>query len=139
MVPISKQTGLGWTTLSVDDSAGAAQVIKNDVNQFNFATPRAVIDVTGVDAVAFERLLGLADFTIELTGTFNAAATFSHAVFSTVPSSSVERTVSLEIGGKTLAVECLFSDYALTRAASGELTWTAPGSRSSGAAAPTWA
>ena len=136
---MAKQTGLAWTTLSVDDSGTSARDIRNDVNQFNFATPRAVLDVTGVDASAFERLLGLADFTIELQGTFNAASNLSHDVFCTVPSSSVERTVSLGIGGKTLAVECLFSDYALTRAQSGELTWTAPGSRASGAAVPTWA
>ncbi len=136
---MAKQTGLSWETLSIDDSAGAAQDIRNDINQFNFATPRAVLDVTGIDVGSFERLLGLADFTIEVSGTFNSAANKSHAVFSTVPSTSVERTVSLGIGGKTLAVECLFSDYALTRAQSGELTWTAPGSRSSGAGAPTWA
>ncbi|HZO70058.1 MAG TPA: hypothetical protein VFB74_34110 [Kribbellaceae bacterium] len=134
---MAKEPGLGWTTLSVDDSAGAAKAIKNDVTNFQFATPRGVQDVTGVDKSAMERLLLLADFSITLNGVFNDAADFSHAVFKTVPSTSVLRTVSLAVSGQTLNNECLFTDYALTRAASGELTWTAPGVLADGTV-PTW-
>src|ERR1044072_3154205 len=57
-----KLTGLGWTTLSLDDGAASLQDIKNDVTNFNFAMPRGVQDVTGVDKSAYERLLLLADF-----------------------------------------------------------------------------
>lgn len=134
---MAKETGLGWTTLSVDDSAGAAQAIKNDVTNFEFATPRGVQDVTGVDKSAMERLLLLADFSIGLNGVFNDAAGASHAVFKTVPSTSVLRTVSLAVSGQTLANECLFTDYQLTRAQSGELTWQAPGVLADGTV-PTW-
>lgn len=135
---MAKQSGLGWTTLSVDDSAGSAKDIRNDVTEFDFATPRAVQDVTGVDKSAMERLLLLADFSINLNGVFNVAANLSHDVFKTVPSTSVLRTVSLGIGGKTLPNECLFTDYQLKRAAGGELTWTAPGVLADGTV-PTWA
>lgn len=135
---MAKQSGLAWTTLSVDDGAAAAQDIRNDVHEFDFATPRAVQDVTGVDKSAMERLLLLADFSINLSGVFNSAANKSHVVFSTVPSTSVLRTVSLGIGGKTLANECLFSDYQIKRAAGGELTWQAPGVLADGTV-PTWA
>jgi hypothetical protein len=128
---------MGWTTLSVDDSAGAVKAIKNDVTNFEFSTPRGVQDITGVDKSANERLLLLADFSINLSGVFNDAADQSHAVFKTVPSSSVARTVSLAVSGQTLANECLFTDYSLSRAASGELTWQAPGSLADGAV-PTW-
>jgi len=134
---MAKENGLGWTTLSVDDSAGAAQAIKNDVTNFSFATPRAVQDVTGVDKSAMERLLLLADFSIDLNGVYNDAAGASHPVFKTVPSTSVNRTVSLAISGQTLNNECLFTDYALTRAANGELTWSAPGVLADGVV-PTW-
>lgn len=134
---MGKENGLGWTTLSVDDSGGSVQAIKNDITNFAFATPRAVQDVTGVDKSAMERLLLLADFSIDLNGVFNDAAGASHAVFKTVPSTSVARTVSLAISGQTLANECLFTDYALQRAASGELTWAAPGVLSDGTV-PTW-
>ncbi len=135
---MAKETGLGWTTLAIDDSGGSARDIKNDVNSFDFATPRGVQDVTGVDKSAHERLLLLADFSINLTGVFNDASNESHDVFSTVPSTSVARTVTLVVSAQTLPNECLFSDYALTRAASGELTWTAPGVLSDGTV-PTWA
>lgn len=135
---MAKQSGLAWTTLSVDDAAAAAQDIRNDVTEFDFATPRAVQDVTGVDKSAMERLLLLADFSINLSGVFNSAANKSHAVFSTVPSTSVLRTVSLGIGGKTLPNECLFSDYQIKRASGGELTWQAPGVLADGTV-PTWA
>ena len=135
---MAKQSGLGWTTLSVDDSAGSPQVIKNDVTNLQFATPRAVQDITGVDKSAIERLLLLADFTITLNGVFNPSANQQHDVFKTVPSTSVNRTTTLTVGGKTLAGELLYTDYQLTRAASGELTWQAPGSLADGTV-PTWA
>lgn len=136
---MAKQTGLAWTTLNVDDSSGTVRDIRNDITNFQFATPRAVQDVTGIDKSAMERLLLLADFSITLNGVANfAAAPSAHAVFSTVPSTSVNRTVTLTIGGKTLANETLFTDYSLTRAANGELTWSAPGVLADGTV-PTWA
>jgi hypothetical protein len=134
---MAKQSGLGWTTLSVDDAAAAAQDIRNDVTEFSFSTPRAVQDVTGIDKSAMERILLLADFSITLKGVFNTAANKSHAVLKTVPSTSVNRTVSLGIASQTLANECLFTDYSLKRAASGELTFEAPGVLSDGTV-PTW-
>ncbi len=134
---MAKESGLGWTTLSVDDSAGAAQVIKNDVTNFSFATPRGVQDITGVDKSAMERLLLLADFSITMNGVFNDDANFSHAVFKTIPSTSVLRAITLAVSGQTLVNETMLSDYALTRAQSGELTWTVPGVLANGAV-PTW-
>lgn len=134
---MAKEPGLGWTTCSVDDSAGAVKAIKNDVTNLQFATPRGVQDVTGIDKSAMERLLLLADFSITLNGVFNDAADFSHAVFKTVPSTSVARTTTLTISGQTLAPEVLYTDYALTRAQDGSLVWTTPGVLSDGTV-PTW-
>lgn len=134
---MSKQSGLGVTTLSVDDSTGTPQDIRNDVTNWQMSTPRAVQDVTGVDKSAIERLLLLADFSITLNGVYNNAAGKSHAVFRTVPSTSVLRSVAITVNGTTLNNECLFTDYALTRAQSGELTWSAPGVLGDGTV-PTW-
>lgn len=134
---MAKESGLGWTTLSVDDSAGSPQDIKNDVTNFQFATPRGVQDVTGVDKLAYERILLLADFTITLNGVFNDATGKSHVVLKTVPSTSVNRTTSLAVSGQTLAGEMLYTDYALTRAQDGSLTWSAPGVLADGTV-PTW-
>ena len=138
MVKIAKSSGLGWTTLSVDDSAGAAQVIKNDITDLQFATPRAVQDITGVDKSAHERLLLLADMSVTLNGVFNPASNMSHDVFKTIPSTSVNRTVTLTVGGKTLAGELLLTDYPLKRGNGGELTFSVPGMLADGTV-PTWA
>lgn len=135
---MSKASGLGWTTLSVDDSTGSPQAIKNDITNLTFSTPRAVQDITGIDKSANERLLLLADFSVTLDGVFNGGSNAAHAVFSTVPSTSVNRTVTMVVNSKTLPNETLFTDYSLTRAATGELTWEAPGVLADGTV-PTWA
>jgi hypothetical protein len=135
---MAKATGIGWTTLSVDDNSSSQQAIKNDFTNLSFSTPRAVQDVTGVDKTAIERLLLLADMSWTGNGVFNAASNMSHAVFSTIPlANSVTRLVTMVVNGKTLAPTLALTDYQLTRPATGELTWQVPGSLSSGTA-PTW-
>jgi hypothetical protein len=102
-----------------------------------------VQDVTGVDKFAIERILLLADYSVTLNGVFNSAsANMSHAVFSTIPSTSVNRSVELDVIGTTtglpvLVVNCVLTDYQVTRASSGELTWQVPGALADGAV-PTW-
>jgi len=135
---MAKETGLGWTTLEIDDSGGTARDIKNDITNLNFSTPRGIQDTTGVDKSAMERLLLLADFQIQVNGVFNDAANTAHDVFKTVPSTSVARTTTLVVSGQTLPNEALYSDYALTRAADGSLTFSATGQLSDGTV-PTWA
>jgi len=133
---MAKQSGLSWSTLTVDDSTGtSATDIRNDVTNFQFATPRAVQDVTGIDKAAMERLLLLADFSMTLNGVFNAA--LSHDVFKTIPTTSVSRTCIFTIASKTMTAECMLTDYPLTRSASGELTFAVPGVLANGTA-PTW-
>jgi hypothetical protein len=135
---MAKQTGLSWTTFSVDTSAGTVTAIKNDVNSFQFGTPRGVIDVTGVDKAAFERLLGLADFNITINGTANFGVTpAAHVVFLDVSSTSVARTTTLTIGGKTIAPEVLYTDYSFNRGNDGALPFTAPGVLADGTV-PVW-
>ncbi|MFF4834107.1 hypothetical protein [Streptomyces sp. NPDC001315] len=133
---MAKASGLGQTVLSVDTSAGAPTDIRNDVTNWQMATPRGVQDTTGVDKSANERLLLLADMSVTYNGVFNA--TGSHLVFRTVPSTSVARTCTNTVNGVTLAGELLFSDYQLSRSDSGELTWSAPGALADGTV-PTWA
>ena len=140
---MAKTTGLAWTTLGVGDSSNSVQDIRNDCTNLQFAMPRGVQDVTGIDKSAIERLLLLADFSITLNGVFNSTATTSeHAVFKTVPSTSVLRTVNITITGSVAvnlnqASAILFTDYQLSRAQTAELTWSVPGVLGSGAV-PTW-
>lgn len=134
---MAKETGLGWTTCSVDDSSGAAKAIKNDVTNLTFGTPRAVQDVTGIDQSAMERLLALADFSITLNCVYNDATDQMFDVFKTVPSTSVARTVTLVVSGQTLANEVLFTDFPFTRSQAGDLTAAVPGVLADGTV-PTW-
>lgn len=137
---MAKQSGMGWTTLSVDDSAGAVEAIKNDVQSFQFATPRAVLDVTGVDKSAIERILLLADFSITLNTTavnFAASPSFFD-VFKSVPTTDVARTTTLVIAAKTLACEVRYTDFQINRGQDGSLGATVPGVLADGNV-PTWA
>ena len=133
---MAKQSGLGWTTFSVDNAAGTPVDIRNDTTNLQFATPRAVQDITGIDKSANERLLLLADASLTAETVFNPSG--AHTAFSTIPSTSVTRTVSLGIGGKTLAMEMIGTDYPLQRSNSGELTASVPFALADGTV-PTWA
>lgn len=132
---MAKASGIGQTTLTVDDASSTPTVIKNDVTNWDISTPRAVQDVTGVDKSAIERLLLLADCSLTLAGVFNA--TGAHLVFRTVPSTSVARVSTFTVNGVTLAPTVLYTDYKLTRGANGALTYSAPGVLSNGVV-PTW-
>ena len=132
---MAKSTGLGITTLSIDDDAGTPRAIKNDFTNFDIATPYANQDVTGVDKYAMERLPLLADLNGTLNGVFNPAANEGHAVFS--GDLRVARTLTLVVLSQTLAPEVLFTDYKLTRASGGEFTYQAPFVLSDGTV-PTW-
>ena len=134
---MAKESGLGMS-VAIDDSGGTARTISNDLSNIDWATPREEQDITGLDKSARERLLLLADFTVANSGIFNDAANMSHAVFSTVSTTSVARTTTITISGQVLAGELFYTDYALGRSSSGELTWSAPGALAGGAV-PTWA
>lgn len=110
----------------------------NDFTNIQFSTPRAVQDITGLDKSAMERLLLLADASVTFNGVFNPASNMSHDVFKTVPSTSVNRTVTLTVSAKTLAMEMLPTDYALTRGNDGAFTFSVPMVLANGAV-PTWA
>lgn len=129
---MAKEVGFPFT-VSADDPASAPQDISNDITNHNFATPRGVQDVTGVDKSAMERLLLLADFSATLNGVFNPA--LSHLVFRNLDGA---RTLALTISGQVLSNEVLFTDYALTRNQDGSFNWSVPAVLQSGTV-PTWA
>lgn len=133
---MAKEGGMG-TTVSVDDSGGTPRDISNDITNFTLSTPRGVQDVTGVNKSAVERLVLLADASVTHNGVFNDGANASHAVYKTVPSTSVARTTAYNISGQTLSMELLYTDYGLTRGQDGSATWSAPGVLADGTV-PTW-
>jgi len=133
---MAKETGLGWTTLTVENDAAAAQDIRNDVTNLDFATPYGEQDITGIDKFAKERQLLLADFSGTLNSVFNPSANRVHDVMS--GDLRVARTMVIVISAQTLTNDVLFTDYALTRAAGGEFTAQHPFVLQSGNV-PTWA
>jgi hypothetical protein len=136
---MAKTSGLGGI-VQVQDSGLTLRTITNDCTNFTTSTPRAVEDVTGIDKFAHEQLLLLADIAITLNGIFNTAANLSHAVFSTVPSTSVIREFSIQMSNSTpgvLTANCVATDYQITRANTGELTWQVPAQNADGNV-PVW-
>jgi hypothetical protein len=124
----------------VADATQTNQTISDDITEFSLATPRAEQDITGVDVYAHQRLLLLADASVSLKGVFNAAANMSHAVLSTVPSTSVIRAVQITPTASEypyLGFNAYFSSYDVSRANDGALTFSSEGSLADGQT-PTW-
>ncbi len=119
-----KETGIGMT-VTVDDSSPSAQAITNDVTNVSFGIPRNLQDTSGLDVASMERLALLGDGNVDINGVFNDG--LSHLVFKDINTSNQLRTVAIPISGQTLTLESYFTDYTLTRAADGALTFAAPG------------
>jgi hypothetical protein len=137
----TKITGLSGT-IQVADASGTLQNIGTDITNYTLTTPRGTEDVTGMNKFANERLLLLTDYTVTLNGVFDPGANLSHSVFATIAGTSVTRSVSIAPTAVTttpiITVNCLLTDYQITRANTAELTWQVPGSLADGAV-PTWA
>jgi hypothetical protein len=132
---MTKQGGMAWTTLSVDNAAGSLTAIKAATTNLDFATPRAVQDITSIDLSAMERLLLLADFSINLSMNFDDAIT--HPVFRSI-NTGVTRRTNITVAASNLNVTgVLYTDYTVTRAATGALTTKATGMLCDGSV-PTW-
>jgi hypothetical protein len=132
---MAKAAGLAWSVMSVDTVGGVATDIRNDCTNLQFATPRAASDVTGLDVLAIERILLLADFTITLNGQYNP--TGAHQVLKTITSTAVLRTTAMTVNGANLNNETLYTDYTVVRVQGGDLNWSATGSLADGGV-PTW-
>lgn len=133
---MAKQSGLGWTALTIDSNN-----IRADVTNWNFATPRGVQDITGIDKFAMERLFLLWDLSAQLNGVTNFDADMSHETLTGAQQGGVGvsflSTISGQSLGATPAVEVLVTDYASTRNQDGSFTWSAPLVLSNGVI-PTW-
>jgi hypothetical protein len=135
---MSIENGLGWTTFEIDDSDTTARDIRSSTFNLDWTMPRGVWDITAISQSAMARNLLLADFSGTAAGGFDDESNKAHSVFRTVSSTSVEREMTIVISSQTLANTVILTDYAMTRAQSGEFTWSVPFQLSDGAV-PTWA
>ena len=132
---MAKETGI-TSTISVDDSGGVLRDISNDVLSFSVGTPQGLIDATGLDKSAMERLIGLSDGTVSLTMAFNGAAGASS--FDVFKTRIGTRTFTWAQSGQTLTMEMLVGTVNYSRGQDGGLQLTADLSLQSGTV-PTWA
>lgn len=133
------ESGLGITTLTVDDDGGTQRDIEPSVHNFQFATPRAVQDITAIANNGMARLPLLADSSITFTAGFDDGTNLFHDVFS--GDMSVARELTFAHSGQTLfaspLVLMLVTDYSFVRAQDGSLIATAPMVQSNGVV-PAW-
>lgn len=115
------ETGLGWTTFTVNSND-----LKSDTRSLDIATPREVQDVTTLDKSAVARLLLLGDASVDTAGVFNDASSKSHATLKGVSTLAASVAVAIAISSQTLTMNMFWTDYKLSRADDGSLTWTAP-------------
>ena len=136
---MAKQSGLG-DYFAVDDSSGSLRDISNDVTSLGVNVGQNLLDITGLDKSAVERLIALGDGSFAVSGVFDKASNKSHDVFKVRTGT---RTCSYGVGGNTsgypiLTMEMLVDSYNLSRGADGSLTWSAGLQLQSGTT-PTWA
>jgi len=135
---MSKESGLGWTTFSLDDEGGTARAIKNQVTSLDFSTPINMQDVTGIDSSAMERLSLLSDFQCNFDAVFeDTSDTGVWDVLSTATSTVATRTLTMAVSGQTLANETLIQSVDWSRAADGSFTVACSLALQSGTV-PTW-
>ena len=135
---MAKESGLGWTTYSLDDSGGTLRAIINDVTSTEFDTPVELQEITGIDKSAYERLQLLRDFTFSFESVFNdAASTGVHTVVSTIGTAIASRTLTMVVSGNTLTNEVLLSSTAYSRGDDGAFTIAVEGSLANGTV-PAW-
>ena len=135
---MAKIAGTG-TYVAADDSAGNWKDISNDISSVSINLPTNMLEVTGLDKSAPERIGGLQDGSIGLEGYFNAATDKSHDVFKT---RTTARTVTIAIGGNTstnpkMAGEYIIENYDISLGDDRSLTWSVTLQLADGTV-PTW-
>ncbi len=123
---MSKLTGIP-SVCTVDDGAGSARIITNDVLSCTLNTSRNLADITGLDKLGHERTGLLSDATVSLTGQWNPAAAPSFfTTFKDIGTTNIDRTVVLTFPGTaTFTAEMQLESVDYARGADGNLVATA--------------
>ncbi len=132
------ETGLGWTTWSVDDSGGTARALVGLLTNASLSTSRALRDITTLDKSAMARDGLLTDHQDTFGALFDDGANSSFDVLKTAGSSTAARTITRAHSGQTLATESLLSGVTLARAQGGDLSFQVTAVLADGTV-PTWA
>jgi hypothetical protein len=114
---MAKQTGLG------DNLYFNGYDISNDVNTVQVKQPRTLLDVTGIDKSAMERLHGLRDGEISFTPFHNDAALREYVALKGLPLTDVQVMYlrGTASGGNAAALVAKQVNYDINRPADGSL------------------
>lgn len=117
---MSKQSGLG------DNLYVGGYNLSGDVQAVgNVGGGHGVLDVTGIDKSAYERIGGIRDGRIEMTTFFNPASAHAHPVLSALPRTDVNVTYArgTALGSPAASLVAKQVGYDGTRAADGMFTF----------------
>lgn len=119
---MTKVTGLG------DNFYVAGYDLSGDTSSLEgISQPLTLLNVTGINKSAMERIPGLADGSMAFTTYFNPAAGQQHAVFKTLPRTDVQFMYAMAAGGMAVgnpgaALIAKQADYPISRGNDGSLT-----------------
>lgn len=116
---MAKRNGLGELLLAGGYSLG------NDIQSYQYGGGTALMDVTGIDKSAHERIGGRGDARMSAVAFFNDAIGQEHPVFKALPSTDFQMVIAhgQTLGQPSAALQGKLLDYAGTRAADGMLTF----------------
>lgn len=88
--------------------------ISEDILTMSIGTPNNMIDVSALDLVGFQRIIGRRDCQISLTTRLSSASPSAHSVLSPATSTSVSASCVIVFAAKTLTVHCIAGNYDLS-------------------------
>lgn len=87
--------------------------ISEDILTMSIGTPNNMIDISALDLVGFQRIIGRRDCQIQLTTRLSNASPSAHSVLSPATSTSVTGSTVIVFAGKTLTVHTIVGNYDL--------------------------
>jgi len=87
--------------------------ISEDILTMSIGTPNNLIDVSALDLVGFQRIVGRRDCQVSLTTRLSDASPSAHSVLSPATSTSVAASCVIVFGGKTLTFTGVVGNYDL--------------------------
>ena len=85
--------------------------IAADLLTVSIGTPNNMIDVSGLDLVGFQRIIGRRDCTVGVTFRISDTAAKAHATLAPATSTSISASCVIVFGGKTLTFHAIAANY----------------------------
>lgn len=85
--------------------------ISEDILSYQIQSPNGLIDVSGLDLVGFQRIVGRRDAALVCTARVSDAAAGAHATMSPATASSITASCVIVFGGKTFTFTGIAENY----------------------------